>query len=76
MYSSVPTKEFDARIGSAIKMGSGWPFWCVLRKIGYSSFVSLVFFFFFFLSVISGIKSYKQNMNFTSENILGKKLTI
>lgn len=26
MYSSVPTKEFDARIGSAIKIGFGWPF--------------------------------------------------
>lgn len=26
MYSSVPTKEFDARIGSAMKIGLCWPF--------------------------------------------------
>lgn len=29
MYSSVPTKEFDALIGSAMKIGFCWPLWCL-----------------------------------------------
>lgn len=28
MYSSVPTKEFDALIGSAMKIGFCWPLCC------------------------------------------------
>lgn len=29
MYSSVPTKEFDALTGSAINIGDCWPLWCL-----------------------------------------------
>jgi hypothetical protein len=45
MYSSVPTKEFDARIGSAMKIGFCWTFFC----------------FFLFFSFVLGIKSCKEH---------------